>query len=214
MSGTGDAGPAISPPAATSNQPNKKENSGEELPERKVQVVGGEGDHSHGEERQRAAEMQLELDEEAIEVDCTNQRLQTLEQVHQLQKLHTLILRANNIRHLEHLTKPECGLASLTHLDLYSNLLSTDEHLQLLPSLTHLDLSFNEIRKVNKAGALTALTELYLVSNKITKIQGEPSLHSRRHPQFPIFTPITIIATIATISTTLPIASIATTIKR
>eukprot|EP00026_Physarum_polycephalum_P010540 Phypoly_transcript_10706.p1 GENE.Phypoly_transcript_10706~~Phypoly_transcript_10706.p1 ORF type:complete len:331 (+),score=36.47 Phypoly_transcript_10706:44-994(+) len=106
-----------------------------------------------------------DLSPNLTELDLTNNRLKSLQNLTHLTNLQKLTLRQNLLPSAEALL----SLTTLTHLDLYDNQLTSCENFNF-PHVTNLDLSFNHLRHIPNALALPSIKELYFVNNKISAI--------------------------------------------
>lgn len=106
------------------------------------------------------------------ELDCTNNRINSVTPPPSLPALRVLSLRQNAISSLPPLPYP-----ALTHLDLYLNALTTVTAAAFpdAKALEVLDLSFNSIKSLSSfpdTTVLPALRELYLIRNKVSRVRG------------------------------------------
>lgn len=106
------------------------------------------------------------------ELDCTNNRINSITPPPSLPALRVLSLRQNAISSLPPLPYP-----ALTHLDLYLNALTTVTAAAFpdAKALEVLDLSFNSIKSLSSfpdTTVLPALRELYLIRNKVSRVRG------------------------------------------
>jgi len=99
------------------------------------------------------------------ELDLTNNRLKSIENLNHLTRLQKLTFRQNFIPKIDGLS----NLTNLTHLDLYDNRITEAENIDF-PLMTNLDLSFNHIRHLPAVLPLPSIKELYFVNNKIRHI--------------------------------------------
>ncbi|GET85858.1 protein phosphatase type 1 regulator-like protein [Leishmania tarentolae] len=175
---------AAAPPAGTPAKSNSDSDNEQQVPPQ------------HTESMKHASE-QLSINAKSTDIEITNIRLFTLDELdlNQLTECKTLSLRKNLIHELS--AFPQHLAGRLVELDLFDNkirkvrdffasamvpdpesgVLSKKVVPHAFYSLAKLDLSYNQIRKIAGLDSLgPTLKELYLVENKIKVIEGLDSL--------------------------------------